>query len=163
MNQFDIELNGNLILKRMGRVINTTSGNLGKYKEHQIQAMKKAVISTAKRIELEATDDAPSSERGTKFINIDTKISNGGLTAEVGVFGKNNLAAYFEFGTGLNAIKILRNYPRWIRNIAWQFYVDGSGRLKGKPYLYPSVLKNTPLLEKELYSIQKDKPINDNG
>lgn len=146
----------------MGKVINTTSDNLKKYKADQIRKMRYLVVDTVTDIEVEATRNAPVGEDGDIFINIDKRFSNNDMTGEVGVMGENNLAAYFEFGTGLSAREILAPYPEWIREIAWKFYINGLGTLKGKPYLYPSVLKNTEIFNKKLDEIIKEKT-KDNG
>lgn len=146
----------------MGKVINTTSDNLKKYKADQIRKMRDLVVDTVTTIEIEATRKAPVGEDGDIFINIDKRFTNNDMTGEVGVMGENNLAAYFEFGTGLSAREILAPYPEWIREIAWKFYINGLGTLKGKPYLYPSVLKNTEIFNKKLDEIVKEKT-KDNG
>ena len=146
----------------MGKVINTTSDNLKKYKADQIRKMRYLVVDTVTDIEIEATRKAPVGEDGDHFITIKSEFRNNDLTGEVGVWGENNLAAYFEFGTGLSAREILAPYPEWIREIAWKFYINGLGTLKGKPYLYPSVLKNTEIFNKKLDEIVKEK-IKDNG
>jgi hypothetical protein len=146
----------------MGKVINTTSDNLKKYKADQIRKMRYLVVDTVTDIEIEATRNAPVGEDGDIFINIDKRFTNNDMTGEVGVMGENNLAAYFEFGTGLSAREILAPYPEWIREIAWKFYINGLGTLKGKPYLYPSVLKNTEIFNKKLDEIVKEKT-KDNG
>jgi hypothetical protein len=146
----------------MGKVINTTSDNLKKYKADQIRKMRYLVVDTVTDIEIEATRNAPVGEDGDIFINIDKRFTNNEMTGEVGVMGENNLAAYFEFGTGLSAREILAPYPEWIREIAWKFYINGLGTLKGKPYLYPSVLKNTEIFNKKLDEIIKEKT-KDNG
>jgi len=146
----------------MGKVINTTSDNLKKYKADQIRKMRYLVVDTVTDIEIEATRKAPVGEDGDHFITIKSEFRNNDLTGEVGVWGENNLAAYFEFGTGLSAREILAPYPEWIRDIAWKFYINGLGTLKGKPYLYPSVLKNTEIFNKKLDEIVKEKT-KDNG
>ena len=146
----------------MGKVINTTSDNLKKYKAEQVRKMRYLVVDTVTTIEIEATRKAPVGEDGDIFINIDKRFTNNDMTGEVGVMGENNLAAYFEFGTGLSAREILAPYPKWIRDIAWKFYINGLGTLKGKPYLYPSVLKNTEIFNKKLDEIVKEKT-KDNG
>jgi len=146
----------------MGKVINTTSDNLKKYKAEQVKKMRYLVVDTVTDIEVEATRKAPVGEDGDIFINIDKRFTNNDMTGEVGVMGENNLAAYFEFGTGLSAREILAPYPEWIREIAWKFYINGLGTLKGKPYLYPSVLKNTEIFNKKLDEIVKEKT-KDNG
>lgn len=146
----------------MGKVINTTSDNLKKYKADQIRKMRYLVVDTVTTIEIEATRKAPVGEDGDHFIHIDKRFTNNDLTGEVGVMGENNLAAYFEFGTGLSAREILAPYPQWIKDIAWKFYINGLGTLKGKPYLYPSVLKNTEIFNKKLDEIVKEKT-KDNG
>ena len=144
----------------MGKVINTTSDNLKKYKADQIRKMRYLVVDTVTKIEIEATRKAPVGEDGDIFINIDKRFTNNDMTGEVGVMGENNLAAYFEFGTGLSAREILAPYPEWIREIAWKFYINGLGTLKGKPYLYPSVLKNIEIFNKKLDEIIKEKTKN---
>ena len=68
--------------------------------------------------------------RRSGFINIDKQFSNKGLTAEVGVMGENDLAAYFEFGTGLSAKEILSSYPQYVRIWLIKFYISGEGTLK---------------------------------
>ena len=146
----------------MGKVINTTSDNLKKYKAEQVKKMRELVVDTVTTIEIEATRKAPVGEDGDIFINIDKRFTNNDMTGEVGVMGENNLAAYFEFGTGLSAREILAPYPEWIREIAWKFYINGLGTLKRKPYLYPSVLKNTEIFNKKLDEIIKEKT-KDNG
>ena len=146
----------------MGKVINTTSDNLKKYKADQIRKMRYLVVDTVTDIEIEATRKAPVGEDGDHFITIKSEFRDNDMTGEVGVWGENNLAAYFEFGTGLSAREILAPYPEWIREIAWKFYINGLGTLKGKPYLYPSVLKNTEIFNKKLDEIVKEKT-KDNG
>ena len=146
----------------MGKVINTTSDNLKKYKAEQVKKMRYLVVDTVTDIEVEATRKAPVGEDGDHFITIKSEFRDNDMTGEVGVWGENNLAAYFEFGTGLSAREILAPYPEWIREIAWKFYINGLGTLKGKPYLYPSVLKNTEIFYKKLDEIIKEKT-KDNG
>jgi len=135
----------------MGRVINTTSANLDKYRKDQIRKMRELVVDTVKNIEVEATRKAP------QFVTVESEFRNNDLTGEVGVWGENNLAAYFEFGTGLSAREILAPYPQWIKDIAWQFYVNGLGTLKGKPYLYPAVLRYGNEFYKKMARLVKNK------
>lgn len=141
----------------MGRVINTTSVNLDKYRKDQIRKMRELVVDTVTDIEVEATRNAPVSEDGDIFINIDKRFTNNDMTGEVGVMGENNLAAYFEFGTGLSAREILAPYPQWIKDIAWEFYINGQGTLQGKPYLYPAVLRYGNEFYKKMARLVKNK------
>ena len=135
----------------MGKVINTTSVNLDKYRKEQIRKMRELVVDTVKNIEVEATRKAP------QFVTVESEFRNNDLTGEVGVWGENNLAAYFEFGTGLSAREILAPDPQWIKDIAWQFYVNGLGTLKGKPYLYPAVLRYGNEFYKKMARLVKNK------
>ena len=139
----------------MGRVINTTTENLKAYKRSQLEKVKNAIADTAVAIELEATRKAPN------FVSIEKHFSDKGFTAEVGVKGSNEMAAYFEFGTGLSAASILAPYPQYVKDVAMQFYINGKGTLKGKPYFYPAVFKNETILQKELKAIS-DENITDN-
>ena len=131
----------------MGKIINTTSANLQAYKRSTLEKVKNAIADTAVAIELEATRKAPN------FISIEKRFSEKGLKAEVGVKGNNEMAAYIEFGTGLSAASILAPYPKWVKDIAMEFYINGKGTLTGKPYFYPAVFKNETLLKKEMKAI----------
>ena len=46
------------------------------------------------------------------------------------------MGAYMEFGTGVY-VKVA---PEW-KDMAWQFYVNGKGRLHATPYMYPAFIK----------------------
>ena len=118
-------------------VINTTSKNLSTYKTKMFRDVVKLVENAITDVQRLAMRDAP------KFVNIDKKFTDKGLTGEVGVMGEmegNHIAAYIEFGTGLSAREILAPYPQWIKDIAHEFYVNGQGKLQGKPYLYNNFL-----------------------
>lgn len=129
----------------MSKVVNNTTNALGAYTRKRMVELRNLVADTAVNIEIQATRDAPKG-----FISIDKQFSNQGLTAEVGVMGENNLAAYFEFGTGLSAKEILSAYPQYVKDLAYQFYITGEGTLKGKPYLFPAVFRYTKEFEREL-------------
>lgn len=143
----------------MGKVINTTSNNLDAYKKDMRIKLIKLVAKTATDLELKATRGAPRGEDEDVFIHIDKRFSEGGLKAEVGVMGDNNLAAYFEFGTGLSAKEILAPYPDWIKDIAREFYITGRGTLKGKPYLYNNYLMLMPIFRKDVEKLTKEQTI----
>jgi hypothetical protein len=118
-------------------VINTTSKNLSTYKTKMFRDVVNLVQNAITDVQVLAMRDAP------KFVNIDKKFTDKGLTGEVGVMGEmegNHIAAYIEFGTGLSAREILAGYPKWIQDIAYEFYVNGQGKLQGKPYLYNNFL-----------------------
>lgn len=118
-------------------VINTTSKNLSTYKTKMFRDVVNLVQNAITDVQILAMRDAP------KFVNIDKKFTDKGLTGEVGVMGEmegNHIAAYIEFGTGLSAREILAGYPKWIQDIAYEFYVNGQGTLQGKPYLYNNFL-----------------------
>ena len=118
-------------------VINTTSKNLSTYKTKMFRDVVQLVENAITDVQILAMRDAP------KFVNIDKKFTDKGLTGEVGVMGEmegNHIAAYIEFGTGLSAREILAPYPQWIKDIAHEFYVNGQGKLQGKPYIYNNFL-----------------------
>lgn len=136
-------------------VINTTSKNLKRYKERIIKKVKELVVDSITEVEILATRQAP------KFISIDKKFSDGGLTGEVGVMGNNPMAAYIEFGTGIFAKTLLQDYPKWIRDIAWEFYVNGKGTLKSSPYLFNNFLVVEEKFKRKLNEILNE-PFADN-
>lgn len=136
-------------------VLNTTSRNLRRYSTKLVKDVINLVVDSGTELEVLATRDAP------KFVHIDKKADKGGKSVEVGVFGENEIAAYFEFGTGLSAVKILAPYPQWIKDIAMQFYINGKGTLQGKPYLFNNFLVIERKFIKELNNIL-DGRFNDN-
>ena len=139
----------------MGKIINTTSANLQAYKRSQLEKVKNAIADTAVAIDLEATRRAPM------FVSIEARFYNKGFKVEIGPKGDNNLAAYFEFGTGLSAKSILAPYPQYVKDVARAFYLTGEGTLKGKPYLFPAVFRNEKILNQELKAIS-DENVTDN-
>jgi HK97 gp10 family phage protein len=50
-----------------------------------------------------------------------------------------NYAAYVEFGTGGEYLKIAPNLPNEWKNIAKTHFVNGRGKTVAQPYLYPAV------------------------
>lgn len=50
-----------------------------------------------------------------------------------------NYAAYVEFGTGGEYLKIAPNLPNEWKNIAATHFVNGRGKTVAQPYLYPAV------------------------
>jgi len=128
-------------------VINTTSKNLSTYKTKMFRDVVRLVENAITDVQILAMRDAP------KFVNIDKKFTDKGLTGEVGVMGEmegNHIAAYIEFGTGLSAREILAPYPQWIKDIAHEFYVNGQGTLEGKPYLYNNFLAIAEKFKRDL-------------
>ena len=129
------------------KVINTTSKNLSTYKTKMFRDVVRLVENAITDVQILAMRDAP------KFVNIDKKFTNKGLTGEVGVMGEmegNHIAAYIEFGTGLSAREILAPYPQWVKDIAHEFYVNGQGKLQGKPYLYNNFLAIAEKFKRDL-------------
>lgn len=85
------------------------------------------------------------------FSDIDAK----GFSASVGVTSvdaskKSRLAAYVEFGTGLSAKEILKDYPEEVKELAKTFFETGEGTLKGSPYLFNNFFIVRENYQKEL-------------
>ena len=133
---------------------NTLTYDLNGYRDEVIAKTKQFIQQLIFKTNIEATRDAP------KFVSIDNKFYDKGLTAKVGILGEQtvlknqsdpaNLAVYFEFGTGLSASQILAPYPQWVKDIAYEYYVSGKGTLIGKPYLFNNFLKNIETFESDL-------------
>lgn len=115
--------------------VDKLKAKLERYRKETKQKLIDQIEQSATNIEIKATRN-----RGPKlnFIKIDKIITNGGLTAKVGVQGDDPLPVYFEFGTGLSAVSILANYPQYVKDIAQQYYINGKGNLRGQPYLFPA-------------------------
>ena len=135
-------------------VDNKVTINLKKYQQNIISDIKELISDFATDVEIAATRDAPN------FLSIDKKFENGGLTAEIGVMGGQmvaenqssgyNIAAYWEFGTGLSAAEITSGYPQWVKDKAMEYYVSGKGTLVGSPYLFNNFLAYLTPFERNL-------------
>ena len=144
-------------MKNKTVIQNTLAYDLEGYKEEVIAKTKQFIQQLIFKTNIEATRDAP------KFVSIDNKFEDKGLTAKVGILGQQtvpknqsdpaNVAVYFEFGTGLSASQILAPYPQWVKDIAYEYYVSGKGTLIGKPYLFNNFLKNIETFERDLNSL----------
>ena len=142
----------------MSKVVdNKVTINLKKYKESIVSETKDHISDFATDVEIAATRDAPN------FLSIDKKFENGGLSAEVGVMGGQlvgenqssgyNIAAYWEFGTGLSAAEITAGYPQWVKDKAMEYYVSGKGTLVGSPYLYNNFLAYLTPFERKVRTL----------
>lgn len=157
-------------------VINTVSKDLEKYKVETIKKLKELVGFVVSDLLLKAQRDLDSASYDRENMsraNIDSmnriqilsKMSNGGLKGEVGVWGGGvedpvvMIAAYIEFGTGLSAKEILAAYPNEIREIARLYFKTGEGTIIGRPYLYNNYLAVLPQFEKDLQEILKKRVI----
>lgn len=82
------------------------------------------------------------------------KKSDGSLLVSKNQKTINDVDAWAEFGTGQSAREILSSpgYTDEMRSIARYFFINGHGTLIGKPFLYPSWIKNTANLVEELES-----------
>ena len=139
----------------MSKVVdNRVTINLKKYKESIVSETKDHISDFATDVEIAATRDAPN------FLSIDKKFENGGLSAQIGVMGGQmvapnessgyNIAAYWEFGTGLSAAEITAGYPQWVKDKAMEYYVSGKGTLVGSPYLYNNFLAHLTPFERNV-------------
>jgi hypothetical protein len=104
----------------------------------QTESFVKAEISgIAFQIEADAKAGASAIPGAPPEIkqHINHEITNSGWTARI---AQNSLpmGAYIEFGTGVYVTVA----PEW-RDMAWQFYVNGKGRLHAHPYMYPAFVK----------------------
>lgn len=62
-------------------------------------------------------------------------------------------APYIEFGTGKYAATYVKTIdPEWTK-LAFQYYVNGKGRIPEKPFLYPSYKRIFPILVKDIEKI----------
>lgn len=94
------------------------------------QQISSEVMKQTANIELEATSNKP------KGVMITSDISRLTGLVYAGFPGNDNIAAYYEFGTGAK-VKI----PQGLEEYAMQFYVNGEGRLPASPYLFPAYFK----------------------
>lgn len=141
-----------------GAIINTVGRDLENYRKDIVKKVRDLIVDKTTKVELLANRDLIANstvEFNLNFISVDKKFLDGGFTGEVGVMGENEMAAYIEFGTGLSAEDILSKYPKWVQEIAWNFFKTGEGTLQGKPYLYNNFLIVWGEFVKELDAILK--------
>lgn len=124
---------------------------LRKFGKDAEQIVVKEIGITAGQIEFKASNRKPFILASTP---INKKIENRGLTAKVGVEGKNPFPAYVEFGTGSNFTDLVNsdpsNYDSEVRELAREFYINGLGTLPAQPYLFPSFFEERPKLLENL-------------
>lgn len=121
--------------------------------------VEKAVISflkdTADSILLDAENLCPGEIDGVSISTkgrIASEFKDKGLFWNIGINGTEDFDAYVEFGTGASARQILAGsgYTNEMRAIAQRFFKNGEGTLIGKPFLYPSFIKNTANILEDL-------------
>lgn len=132
------------------KIENDLKKDFDAYMKKKQKEIRKAIDDLINRTMSDAKLDAPN------FVSIrkDVKDLTGTVEADTN-FGDDNLAAYFEFGTGLSAKEILADYPQWVKDIAMTYYINGNGTLIGKPYLFNNFLKHHITFEKEIRNILK--------
>jgi hypothetical protein len=127
--------------------------------ESRSDKAQKAVITvlseTAQAIELDAKTACPPDILGVPISTkgrITSRFEKGGLYWNVGINATEDLDAYVEFSTGLDAARVLNGvgYTQEMRDIAIRFRKNGQGTLRGTPFLFPAYIKNTANLLKEI-------------
>lgn len=105
-------------------------GEMGANRIRQVTAITANEIVTDAARNLQAYPDVDPD--GTIAQSINAIPKNGGITWSIAV-NQVPMGAYIEFGTGVYV-----DIPPGWEDIAWQFYVNGRGRLLPHPYLYPA-------------------------
>jgi hypothetical protein len=132
-----------------------------------VQAIADELEDTAKKIEINAAQDAPSyvPQMPDLKLNINQRVRSEpkkffkGEAISWEIFVQTNpdnrlddFDGYMEFNTGLSAAQLLSRpgYTPEIRETAMKYFKDGKGTLRGKPYFYPNVFRFTADLEKRI-------------
>lgn len=120
---------------------------LSKFGEEAERRVDQITHASATRIADQAKLNAP---RANAEINIAQGIN---VAKESKLFYTVNvqavpIAAYLEFGTGA----FVKVAPEW-RGMAWEFYVNGTGRLHPQPYLYPAYTRGKKIYEDNLKAL----------
>lgn len=87
-------------------------------------------------------------------INHSLEPSNLAATVYAGNVSGDHLAAYYEFGTGPYAASYVRTLPPGWQALARTFYVNGKGRLRQHPYLYPAWKQEGQRLSEKLKNLK---------
>lgn len=75
-------------------------------------------------------------------------------TIYAGNVSGDHLAAYYEFGTGERARIYLAKVEGGWQAVARRFYVNGKGRLREHPYLYPAFMQESRRLLDKLKNLK---------
>jgi hypothetical protein len=138
-----------------------------------VQAIADELEQTAKDIEINAAQDAPSyvPQMPDLKLNINQRIRSEpraffkGEAISWEIFVQTNpdnrlddFDGYMEFNTGLEAAQLLAKpgYTDEIRKAAFLYWKNGRGTLQGKPYFYPNVFRLTADLEERIEKRIKD-------
>jgi hypothetical protein len=138
-----------------------------------VQAIADELEDTAKKIEINAAQDAPSyvPQMPDLKLNINQRIRSEpkkffkGEAISWEIFVQTNpdnrmddFDGYMEFNTGLEAAQLLAKpgYTDEIRKAAFLYWKNGRGTLRGKPYFYPNVFRFTADLEERIEKRIKD-------
>ena len=138
-----------------------------------VQAIADELEDTAKKIEINAAQDAPSyvPQMPDLKLNINQRVRSEpkkffkGEAISWEIFVQTNpdnrmddFDGYMEFNTGLSAAQLLAQpkYTPEIRDAAMKYFKDGKGTLQGRPYFYPNVFRFTADLEKRIEKGIKD-------
>lgn len=114
-------------------------------------AVKSAVVRNTDQIFAEAFSDVPVKLGNLKRSGIRT-FPNNQLTGIVAFGGSPApYAPYVEFGTGSKV-----SIPQGFSDYAMEFYVNGNGRSKPKPFLIPAYLKYKKVFLQDLKKIAKN-------
>jgi hypothetical protein len=123
----------------------TTVTNAIKRKGKAIEdGVKMNVEKYGRKIQAQAQSNAPkvaSTFEGT--ISIDGQPSKAGLSYIIQArnTGNDDVAAWYEFGTGKNYLQMASSYTPEMRRIAQSYYRNGKGTIKAHPYLFPAYYK----------------------
>jgi hypothetical protein len=132
-----------------------------------VQAIADELEDTAKKIESNAAQDAPSyvPQMPDLKLNINQRVRSEpkkffkGEAISWEIFVQTNpdnrlddFDGYMEFNTGLSAALFLsrRGLTHDIRGSGMKYFKDGKGTLQGKPYFYPNVFRFTADLDKRI-------------
>jgi len=136
-------------------------GFYGRINDRQLKdslnKLKKLKNDLAKEIDLELADGAEeiallAKQKAPGMIAIGISVTKMSFL-RYSIDSNYNYSAYVEFGTGKFFIDYRSQLTNEWRKIASEFYVNGLGRTKQQPFLYPSVTQVKPKLYKRLNNL----------
>ena len=104
--------------------------NLQRYSQSMIREFEYELLRASSTMEMKAKMNAPV-DLGKLRQSIFHRVNNTELTAEVGA--TEFYAPYVEFGTG-QYVQVDSDF----RDLAMEFYVNGQGKTRPKPFLIPA-------------------------
>jgi hypothetical protein len=138
--------NQNKVFDKLLKDIKGLRDNLIDELDAEMGASIQDMVTDAKKY---AIKSAPTG----RLANSITSLKDGSSKLSYHLKAEVRYAAYVEFGTGPLAAQYTANLDEDWKEYAWEFKEEIDGHTPAKPFMYPSVQKNFPIMIKNMTKI----------